>query len=112
MLSSGVTDGVGRFRVRDLLSGAQTTWKRLEPSPRSLLKPDVALQPRVRAALQRAHTGDAIFLQDQRRTGARGFVWSSAEKNDIAIARNLVMARLDLAQRNADRARNRIARIG
>ena len=64
------------------------------------------LQPRIRPARKRTHPGNSIFPEQERRTGARSFVRSSAEKNDVAIARNFVVSRRHLTQRDAERARN------
>ena len=52
--------------------------------------------PPIQSALQRTHARNASFLQLQRHTGAGRFVWSSAVKDDIAIARDLLMAHLQL----------------
>ena len=38
------------------------------------------------------HTGDAMGFQEQRRTGAGGFVGSTAKENNILVAWNLVAA--------------------
>jgi len=43
--------------------------------------------PGVEAALQGADTFDALFSEEQRHTGAGGFVWSSTVENDFAVAR-------------------------
>ena len=43
--------------------------------------------PAVEAALQGADTFDALFSEEQRHTGAGGFVWSSTVENDFAVAR-------------------------
>jgi hypothetical protein len=48
--------------------------------------------PCVGAARERMHTHDPQIFQAQRRTGARGFVGSSAKHDDIAIAWNLSVA--------------------
>jgi len=44
--------------------------------------------PRVRSALERPHSSDPMRLQEQRRTGAGGFVRSAAQKDDFAVSRN------------------------
>ena len=56
----------------------------------------IALPPRVEAAFERAHSGDAVFLELQRRTGAGGFVGSSAVEDHIAIPGDLQMPFLQL----------------
>ena len=43
--------------------------------------------PGIEAALERADALDAIFSEEQRHTGAGGFVRSSTVKNHFAIAR-------------------------
>ena len=43
--------------------------------------------PGVEAALQGADTFDALSSEEQRHTGAGGFVWSSTVENDFAVAR-------------------------
>jgi hypothetical protein len=50
-------------------------------------------QPRFGSTQKREHAGDAVASQEQRRPGAGGFIWSTAEKNDIAISWNLLVAR-------------------
>jgi hypothetical protein len=42
--------------------------------------------PGIEAAQERADTRDALFPEEQRHTGAGGFVWSSTVENDFAIA--------------------------
>ena len=51
--------------------------------------------PGVEAALQGADTFDPLFSEEQRHTGAGGFVWSSTVQHDVAIARDLLMALLE-----------------
>jgi len=41
--------------------------------------------PSFQAAFERAYSGDALFSEEERHTGARGFVWSSAIENDFTI---------------------------
>jgi hypothetical protein len=41
--------------------------------------------PSFQAALKGANTGDALFSEEERHTGAGGFVWSSAVEDDFAI---------------------------
>jgi hypothetical protein len=50
-----------------------------------------AFAPGVQAALQGPNAGDALFSEEQRHTGAGGFVWSSTVKNDVAVAGQLVV---------------------
>ena len=45
-----------------------------------------AFAPGVEAALERADAGDALFSEEQRHTGAGGFVWSSTVENHFAVA--------------------------
>lgn len=45
-----------------------------------------ALTPRFEAALERPDALDAVFSEEERHTGARGFVGSSTVENDFAIA--------------------------
>src|ERR1700679_650949 len=56
----------------------------------------VPFPPRVEPAFERTHTGDAVFFEDQRRTGAASFVWSSAVEDHVAISRDLQMPLLQL----------------
>jgi hypothetical protein len=46
-----------------------------------------AFAPGVEPALQRANVADAFLSEEQRHTGASGFVWSSTVENDFAVAR-------------------------
>src|SRR5437870_6354650 len=50
-----------------------------------------ALAPGAQTALQRADARDAVFPEEQRHTGAGGFVWSSTVEDDFAIARQAVV---------------------
>jgi hypothetical protein len=61
-------------------------------------------QPRFGSALEREHAGDAVASQEQRRTGAGGFVWSTAEENDITIPRNLPVTYSEILDRDFQRA--------
>jgi hypothetical protein len=47
--------------------------------------------PGFEAAFQGPNTGDALFSEEERHTGARGFVWSSAIENDFTIAGQTVV---------------------
>jgi hypothetical protein len=42
--------------------------------------------PGLEAAFEGADTRDALFSEEERHTGAGGFVWSSAIENDFAVA--------------------------
>ena len=42
--------------------------------------------PGIESALKRADASDALLLEEQRHTGAGGFVWSSTVEDDFAIA--------------------------
>jgi hypothetical protein len=44
-----------------------------------------ALAPGGEAAFERADPGNALFSEEQRHTGAGGFVWSSAVENDFLV---------------------------
>src|SRR5450755_123508 len=50
--------------------------------------------------MQGAYAHDPSFHQQQRRTGARSFVRSTAEQDDVAIARDIYVARLQVFERN------------
>jgi len=52
---------------------------------------EAAFAPSVEATLQGADALDAVFSEEQRHTGAGGFVWSSAIENDLAVAREAVV---------------------
>ena len=62
--------------------------------------------PGIEPALQRTHARDASLLQLQRHPGAGCFVGSSAVEDDVAVARNLLVAHLQLFGRKAKRAGN------
>jgi hypothetical protein len=49
------------------------------------------LPPSVESALQRANPPDALFSEEERHTGARGFVWSSTVENDFTVARQAIV---------------------
>jgi hypothetical protein len=44
-----------------------------------------AFAPGIEAALQRTNFADASISKEERRTGARSFVWSSAVEDDFAV---------------------------
>jgi hypothetical protein len=54
------------------------------------------LAPGVKAAEQWVHAGDPLALEEERHTGAGGFAGSSAVKDDVAVAGDLLMPKLDL----------------
>ena len=69
---------------------------------------DGELCPRVRATLQRAHTSDPFRFQEQRRTGAGGFIWSTAKENDLPVTWNFLAARGEFFEGDADGAWDQI----
>ena len=60
--------------------------------------------PGFQAALKGANTGDALFSEEERHTGAGGFVWSSAVENHVAVARDLFMPRFQFLPVEPNRA--------
>jgi hypothetical protein len=50
-----------------------------------------AFAPGVQAAFQRPNALDAFLPEEQRHTGAGGFVWSSAVEDDFAVTRQTVV---------------------
>ena len=56
---------------------------------------------------ERADARDALPSQKQRHTGAGGFVRSSAVEDDVAVAKNFLLAFLELVGVEAERAGNR-----
>src|ERR1039458_7693265 len=62
--------------------------------------------PGIHAAVERVHAHDPPPLQQQRRTGAGSFVWSTAKQDDIAVARYFVVARLQVFEGNAQSSRH------
>jgi hypothetical protein len=67
---------------------------------------EAALAPGVEATLQGADALDAVFSEEQRHTGAGGFVWSSAIENDLAVARESVVFFFQLLGIHAEGAGN------
>jgi hypothetical protein len=67
---------------------------------------EAALAPGVQAALQGADAFDAVFSEEQRHTGAGGFVWSSTVKDDFAVARQTVVLLFQLLGVHAEGAGN------
>src|SRR5437879_11839551 len=64
------------------------------------------ISPRVEAAGERTHVLDAATLEEERHPGAGRFTGSGAIAHDLALARALVMARLQLCGRHVARARD------
>ena len=64
-----------------------------------------ALAPGVEASRERAHAGDASALQEQRHTGAGSLVRSSAIEHHVAVARDFLMALVELVRAHVDGAR-------
>ena len=56
--------------------------------------------------MQGADTGDALSSEEQRHTGAGGFVWSSTVEDDFAIAGQAIVFFLEFFGVNAESARN------
>ena len=70
-----------------------------------LLKRVSALAPGVKASLERANPGDASALQEQRHTGAGSLVRSSAIEHHVAVARDFLVALVELVRAHVDGAR-------
>src|SRR5438876_5726946 len=64
------------------------------------------ISPRVEAAGEWTHVLDAATLEEERHPGAGRFTGSGAIEHDLALARDLVMARLQLFGRHVERARD------
>ena len=62
--------------------------------------------PGFQAAFERANTRDALLSEEERHTGAGGFVWSSAIENDFAIAGQAVVFLFELLGVHAEGAGN------
>jgi len=62
--------------------------------------------PGIQAALQRPNPRDAVLSEEQRHTGAGGFVWSSTVEDYLAIVRQPVALLLQLLGVHAERARD------
>ncbi len=62
--------------------------------------------PSFEAAFEGANTFDALFSEEERHTGAGGFVWSSAVEDDFAIARQTIVFLLELLGIHAEGTRN------
>jgi len=65
-----------------------------------------AFAPGFQATLQGADIRDAVFSEEQRHTGAGGFVWSSTVEDDLAIAGQAVVLFFQLLGVHAEGARN------
>ena len=65
-----------------------------------------ALAPGIQTTLQRPNPGDAIFSEEQRHTGAGGFVWSSTVEDYFAIAGQTVILLFQFLGLHAEGAGN------
>jgi hypothetical protein len=61
--------------------------------------------PRIVTALERTHTSNSKLTKFERRTGAAGFIRSSAVENHIAVARDFLMIHAQLLAIEPQRAR-------
>ena len=57
---------------------------------------EAQLLPLMKSAQQRTHVADTVFAEFQRHPGAGRFVWSSTEEDDLAVAGDLAVARLQV----------------
>ena len=71
---------------------------------RNCFKREPQVPPGIEAAFEWAHAQHAFSQQQQRRTGAGGFVWSGAVKDDIHLSRDLRVPGLDLLRVHPDRS--------
>jgi len=62
--------------------------------------------PRLKTSLQRPDTDDSSLAQEERHTGARGLVGSSAVQYHVAVSRDFMMALLDFLGKHTDGAHN------
>ncbi len=60
--------------------------------------------PSLESPFEWTHSGYSVIAEEQRRTGAGGFVRSGAVKHDIAVARNLILAFFKLLRIDVDGA--------
>jgi len=67
--------------------------------------------PAIEAALQRANVLDALLSEEQRHTGAGGFVWSSTVENHFPIAGQAIIFLFEFLGIHAKRAGNGL-RVG
>src|SRR5882672_12717169 len=65
-----------------------------------------ARTPSIQSALQRPNAPHAFVPQEQRHTGAGGFVWSSTVKNDVAVPRQTIILVFQLFRVHAKCARD------
>src|SRR5437867_8426891 len=63
--------------------------------------------PSIGASPKGAHARDSMDLEEQRRTGAGGFVRSTAKENDLAVAGNLLRVCSQVLNGEADRTGDR-----
>src|SRR3989442_826900 len=63
-------------------------------------------EPGVQTAQQRAYARDAVLPEEQRHTGAGGFVWSSTVEDYFAVARQAVVLLFQLLGIHAESAGN------
>ncbi len=64
-----------------------------------------ALEPTLKAALERPDSRDAAAVQPERRTGARSFVGSTTVEDNVAVARNLLVPSIKLSWGHVQRTR-------
>jgi hypothetical protein len=62
--------------------------------------------PSFEAAFERANAGDALFSEEERHTGARSFVWSSAIEDDFTIVGQQIVFFLQFLGVHAESAGN------
>src|SRR5882762_10746460 len=67
-----------------------------------------ARTPGIQSALQRPNAPHAFVPQEQRHTGAGGFVWSSTVKNDVAVPRQTIILVFQVFCVHAESAWNRM----
>ena len=67
--------------------------------------------PGIESALERPDMSYAFISEEQRHTGAGGFVWSSTVENDFAVARQPFIGYLQFASVHPKSAGNRF-RVG
>jgi hypothetical protein len=66
----------------------------------------LVFSPGFQAAFEGADARDALSSEEERHTGARGFVWSSAIENDFTIVRQKIVLLFELFGVHAERARD------
>src|SRR5215468_6359542 len=80
--------GVSERRLRNDQSQQGKLHRYAESLPSAALRRlflKLSFSPRFRATTQHKRSRNAVFAQDKRRTGARYFVRSGTDENDIAI---------------------------